>query len=132
MNNNYSDNKDLLLVQIGPVQEFIVAARTVGDLWSGSYFIAHLIANGIKYVAEQKDCSIIFPCLDNQYVYQRLSDPTLALGQPTLPNRFCAKVPSNRASQIAVGAENAIRDALQKISDICFEKFLQLFPVSGI
>ena len=132
MKENYSrDKSSLLLVQIGPVQDFITAARTVGDLWSGSYFIAYLTANGIKYVAEQPDCKIIFPCLENQQVYQRLSEHSLKLGQPTLPNRFCAEVPCEKALEIARGVEKAIKDKLQDISQKCFEKFLQLLPDSG-
>ena len=31
----YKD-KELLLFQLGPVQEFIAQAATVGDLWAGS------------------------------------------------------------------------------------------------
>lgn len=124
------ESEDLLLLQIGPVQEFITAARTTGDLWSGSYLIAYLTAAGIKYVKDNGG-EIIFPCLDDQMVYKRLCDETNELGQPTLPNRFLAEVPSNRASDIAKGADNAIRMELAKISNACFKKFCDLFSSSG-
>ena len=32
--------KELLLFQLGPVQEFIAQAATVGDLWAGSYLLS--------------------------------------------------------------------------------------------
>ena len=125
-----TEKKDLLLLQTGPVQEFITAARTTGDLWSGSYMIAWLTAAGIKYV-EENGGKIIFPCLDNQVVYERLCGKTNKLGQPTLPNRFLAEVPSERAREIAQGAEKAIREALTKISKECFINFCKLFSESG-
>ena len=42
-----SAEKHLLLLQTGPVQDFITAARTTSDLCSGSYLIAYLTAAGI-------------------------------------------------------------------------------------
>ena len=35
---DYNGN-ELLLFQLGPVQEFIAQAETVGDLWAGSYLL---------------------------------------------------------------------------------------------
>lgn len=121
----------LLLLQIGPVQDFITAARTADDLWSGSYLIAYLTAAGIKYV-EDHSGEIIFPSLDNQIIYKKLKNNNLPeLGQPTLPNRFLALVPGAEAADIAKGAEFAIRSKLQEISKTCFDKFMELFPESG-
>ena len=56
-----------LLVQIGPVQEFIAQARTMRDLWSGSYLLSWLVAHGIKAVTDGvgPDC-ILFPSLRGQ------------------------------------------------------------------
>lgn len=125
-----SAEKHLLLLQTGPVQDFITAARTTSDLCSGSYLIAYLTAAGIRYVCEQGG-EIIFPCLENQTVYERLCGRTKELGQPTLPNRFLAEVPADRAEEIARGAESAIRKELENISGTCFENFCNLFTESG-
>lgn len=126
-----TSEKHLLLLQTGPVQDFITAARTTDDLLSGSYLIAYLTAAGIKYVRDNGG-EIIFPCLENQTVFERLCDKTSKLGQPTLPNRFLAEVPAACAAKIAKGAENAIRAELKKISKNCFENFCILFPESGL
>lgn len=123
--------KHLLLLQTGPVQDFITAARTTGDLWSGSYFIAYLTAAGIKYVQEHGG-TIIFPCLENQTVYKRICGETSELGQPTLPNRFLAEVPADKAREIAAGAEMAIREELLKISKVCFKEFCEIFTETGL
>jgi hypothetical protein len=37
-----------LKFQLGPVQEFIAAARSTRDLWSGSYVLSWLMAAGLK------------------------------------------------------------------------------------
>ena len=132
--------KELLLLQIGPVQDFIAAARTTEDFWSGSYMIAYLAAAGIRHVKAaagirhvKEECGgkIIFPFLDNQKIYQRLLRGEGELGQPTLPNRFLAEVPHEMARKIAVGAAAAIRQELEKISSACFAEFCKLFPKSG-
>lgn len=121
-----SQQKDLLLLQTGPVQEFITAARTTGDLWSGSYMIAWLTAAGIRYVKDNGG-EIIFPCLENQQVYKRLTAGSGELGQPTLPNRFLAEIPYEKSREIAEGAVLAIRQELKAISDKCFEEFCKIF-----
>ena len=125
-----TSEKHLLLLQTGPVQDFITAARTTDDLFSGSYLIAYLTAAGIKYVRDNGG-EIIFPCLENQTVFERICGETKDLGQPTLPNRFLAEVPAAHAGAIARGAEAAIRNELAKISAACFDGFCKLFSESG-
>ena len=128
--------KSLLLFQIGPVQDFISAARSTRDLWSGSYLIAYLSAAGIKCLTDRfgKE-SVIFPSLENQKVCcavekctGTVSDP----GQPSLPNRFLACIPSGGALDTAKDVERAIRTKLQLISQVCFNEFLKLFPESAM
>ncbi len=53
-----------LLFQLGPVQEFIAAARSTRDLWSGSYLISWLTGCAIKAVTDEiGPSSVIFPAL---------------------------------------------------------------------
>jgi CRISPR-associated protein Cmr2 len=42
-----------LKVQIGPVQDFIAAARSIRDLWSGSYLLSWLMAAGLKALSAE-------------------------------------------------------------------------------
>ena len=37
----------LLTFQLGPVQDFLAAAKTTRDLWSGSYILSYLMASTI-------------------------------------------------------------------------------------
>ncbi len=62
-----------LIFQLGPVQDFIAAARSTRDLWSGSYMLAYLTANAIKAVTNVVGPdSIIFPALRGQGVFDIL------------------------------------------------------------
>ena len=135
----------MLMFQLGPVQDFIAQARRTRDLWSGSYLLSWLIAHAMKAISEEiGPDAIIFPnlrgngifdALHREQFYQELwqngnkgSDTTwdrmkkdkkdhLAqwLMTPTLPNRFLALVPENRAEELARKAEEAIRQELKSI-----------------
>lgn len=55
-------SKELLLFQMGPVQEFIAQAATPVDLWAGSYLLSSLVLAGIKAVPNYSE-SLVFPTL---------------------------------------------------------------------
>ncbi|NOY80075.1 MAG: type III-B CRISPR-associated protein Cas10/Cmr2 [Kiritimatiellaeota bacterium] len=62
-----------LVFQLGPVQDFIAAARSTRDLWSGSYLLALLTAHAIKAVTDRLGPdNIIFPALRGQGVFDVL------------------------------------------------------------
>ncbi|MCQ2377814.1 MAG: type III-B CRISPR-associated protein Cas10/Cmr2 [Victivallaceae bacterium] len=122
--------KTLMIFQIGPVQDFIGAARTPRDLWSGSLLIANLSAEGM-HKAEELGAEIIFPSLKNAPLYKRLESSARFLEQPTLPNRFCAIIPQGKESVIPAEVEKAVRNALDAISEKEFQQFCSLFPDSG-
>jgi len=124
-----------LLMQIGPVQEFIAQARTTRDLWSGSYLLSWLIAHGIKAITDEvgPDC-ILYPALRGQPLFDFLHKESLydklnmwdelrhsqeQILTPNLPNRFLAVVPDWQAQQLAVAAEKAMAQELKRIGDAC-------------
>ena len=90
--------------------------------------IAWLTAAGIRYVKDNGG-EIIFPCLENQQVYKRLTAGSGELGQPTLPNRFLAEIPHKKSREIAEGAVLAIRQELKAISDRCFGAELSIILI---
>ncbi len=126
-----------LLLQIGPVQEFIAQARTTRDLWSGSYLISWLIAHGLKAITDRvgPDC-VLFPSLWGQPLFdflhkESLYDPLNMWEElrhadehvltPNLPNRFLAVVPAWQGESLAIAAQNAMGEELQRIGDVCAE-----------
>ncbi len=64
---------ELLLFQFGPVQDFIAAARTKRDLWSGSYLLSWLAAHALKAVTDETGPdSIVFPSLRGNGIFDAL------------------------------------------------------------
>ncbi len=68
---------ELLLFQLGPIQDFIAQARSARDLWSGSYLISWLMAHGIKAVADEVGPdAVIFPSLRGNGIFDALHNNT--------------------------------------------------------
>jgi CRISPR-associated protein Cmr2 len=110
----------LLLFSIGPVQDFIAAARSTRDLWSGSYLLSYLISTALATIAKDVGPDqVMFPnLLDQPLIDQHLckeiyntvqfdgSPIAAGLGYatdterlqklltPSLPNRFLALLPA--------------------------------------
>ncbi len=136
----------LMLLQLGPVQDFIAQSRSTRDLWSGSYMLSWLMAHAIKSVTDEiGPDAIIYPHLRGNGIFDALyrdyfSDEQenstdkssflqrLELAQatdqeldiclsPTLPNRFLALVPDEHGEELARNAAKAIRKELQSIRE---------------
>ncbi len=64
---------DLILFQLGPVQDFIAQARTTRDLWSGSYLLSWLIAHALKAVSDRiGPDAVVFPSLRGNGIFDAL------------------------------------------------------------
>jgi len=57
-----SSNKYLIAVAVGPVQEFIAAARKLRDLWYGSYLLSEL-SKAVALSLHNQSCKLIFPAI---------------------------------------------------------------------
>lgn len=128
-----------LKFQLGPVQDFIAAARSIRDLWSGSYLLSWLMAAGMKALsAKVGPDAVIFPNLRGQPLFDlhwreelwakvAISDQlaiwdSLAwkngnLLTPNLPNVFLAVVPADRAADLGRKVAKAIQVEWKRIAD---------------
>lgn len=141
-----------LLMQLGPVQEFIAQARSTRDLWSGSYLLSWVTAHAIKTVTDELGPDhVIFPSLRGVPLFDLLHKKTLydvarfrgeegrddsmwermalsdeAVLTPALPNRFLALVPAGDQGVALAGkaAENA-RKEFERISADCWHWFAE-------
>lgn len=137
------ENKDFqpafLKFQLGPVQDFIAAARSIRDLWSGSYLLSWLMAAGLKALsAEVGPDAVIFPNLrgqplfdlhwrdelwskvnisDQKSVWESLGWKNDALLTPNLPNVFLAVVSADRAADLGRKVGEAIQAEWKRIAD---------------
>jgi CRISPR-associated protein Cmr2 len=112
----------LLSFSLGPVQPFIASARTVRDLWAGSYLLSWLTFAAMRPVLDQLgESAFLIPSLANNPLYQRYYDQkdtrvTDALLTPCLPNRFLVKVPEvNQVEALSKACAASCRAAWEKI-----------------
>ncbi len=139
------DTPALLRFQLGPVQEFITAARSTRDLWSASFLISWLMMTGLKKLTEYAGPdSVISPNLHGQPLFDlhwkkelwsqlstggktrwesfKHENNRAALTTPNLPNVFLALVPAAQAAGLAAQVEAAIRyEWLRCIADDVFK-----------
>ena len=101
--------KELLLFQLGPVQEFIAQAETVGDLWAGSYLLSMLVWAGLNQIPEKEE-NVVFPDLSSDVVRTALEDNMI----PTIPNRFLTWCKAGEEEKVAADVKKAIKGKLDE------------------
>jgi len=115
-----------LIFSIGPVQDFIAAARRTQDLWMGSWILSYVSWKAMESLADHFGPDVIvFPSLRGQPLCDRWLSTTYGLscnpspadlGRPSLPNRFLALLPAEQASRAARKAEEAVREEWKRLA----------------
>lgn len=86
----------LLLVTLGPVQDFIAQARRTRDLWYGSHLLSELARTAARALADG-GARLVFPALEKgDTELERCEAPLRADGRPprSIANKLVAEVPS--------------------------------------
>ncbi len=143
----------LLIVSIGPVQDFIAQARSTSDLWAGSHLLSHLALEAMKpLLCRFGPDAVIFPHLRgvpqvDAWLVREMGIPaelfdTIGvdwrqvktdfnpLFVATLPNLFVAIVPQSQAEELAREAAEAAREAIRSLA--LDEVMSRLLDVAGI
>ena len=105
--------KYYLSFTLSPVQDFVSAARTTRDLWTGSYLLSWLTGHAIKAVG----CgNLILPSISEKHPLleaingklntKSINQATPTFLVPTIPNTFIAKIEDQ---EMAKACENAVR-----------------------
>lgn len=102
----------LVMVSLGPVQDFIAQARRTRDLWYGSFLLSELSKAVAKVLAERGQ--LVFPALDNGD--QRLEPRENPERAFNVANKIVALVPAADAESAARTARDAALDALRRRS----------------
>lgn len=135
----------LLALSIGPVQDFIAAARSTSDLWAGSHLLSRLAWEAMRPVCERLGPdAILFPRLrgipqvdlwlrdrmglpDTLFTrceWNRGSTDANPLFSAALPNRFVAIVPASQARAIAEEVTQAVRGWLHELGEDVVSRLL--------
>lgn len=100
--------KELILFQLGPVQEFIAQAETIGDLRVGSELLSELTAAALEVIPDY-ETEAVFPAVKKGEL-------------KGIPNRFLVYVPHGKGEELAKGAAEAAQKKLIEIAEECWEK----------
>ncbi len=93
--------KYLMLLAIGPVQEFIAQARKTRDLWFGSYLLSELSKKAAKVLTEQggdlvypyvKDTALNTSSMDENFHSLKVVNKVLAIVQTDDPKKLALQV----------------------------------------
>lgn len=101
-------DKELLLFQIGPVQEFIAQAETLGDLRVGSEMLSEITAAALRTIPDYEK-EAVFPAVKKDEL-------------DGIPNRFLVFVQQGRGEELARRADEAARKELLKIAEEALPK----------
>ncbi len=126
-------SSEMLLFQLGPVQDFIAQARSTRDLWSGSFMLSWLMANALWEVVTHgglHDEDVVFPSLKDNPLMLALRDREAPVTSelaliPNLPNRFLVLVPKDTAADLAGVAARTIRDELESMGSAVWQWLLK-------
>jgi len=114
--------RTLLSFFLGPVQGFISAARSVRDLWTGSYLLSYLTFRAMEPIIRRYGiAAFVTPELTNnplvEWLVNRQPQRPEQLITPCLPNTFIALVPAGgrETDELAQDCERNCRDAWRAI-----------------
>jgi len=118
--------QSIVSFMIGSPQAFIENARTLRDLWSGSYLISWLTAKAmgpiLRGIPAHPSWRFTSPCVDsknNPLLSAACGTPTRNLNSllPSIPNKFSAVVDSVEADRIAKECVKSAQDAWRSIAN---------------
>jgi len=106
-----------LLFSVGPVQPFIAAARTLRDLWTGSFLLSWMIRKAMEPILERLGPeAFVFPDMTKDPMGVK-NLRAGGLRSPCLPNRFLAEVPAEDAEYLGWKCERAFLAEWRRIGD---------------
>ncbi|MBC7350999.1 MAG: type III-B CRISPR-associated protein Cas10/Cmr2 [Thermogutta sp.] len=110
------DDRAFIVFSVGPVQSFISAARTLRDLWTGSFLLAWLTRKAMEPIYSKHGAAAF---IEPDMSRDPMSPQNLRkeVRSPCLPNRFLAEVPANEAESLAQACRDAFDNAWQTIAD---------------
>lgn len=117
-------SEHLLLMSVGPVQDFIAQARRTRDLWFGSHLLSEISKAAALALSQQPNAELIFPALDPGHDALRPQDTVRGEdgARPyNVANRILVRV-SGDPRRAAEAARDAARERLLRLADHTLDK----------
>ncbi len=119
----------LVALALGPVQDFIAAARRTRDLWFGSFLLSEISKAAAYYLYTQgktgQSSGLIFPATDNPEEDLKPCKTNLdKSGHPpfNVPNKILAVIETNDPKEILKQAKNAAKDRWIELAQAIFDE----------
>ncbi|HEX6898598.1 MAG TPA: type III-B CRISPR-associated protein Cas10/Cmr2 [Thermoanaerobaculia bacterium] len=108
----------VLIITLGPIQDFIAAARRSRDLWFGSWLLSELSKATAKAMADECGLdSLVFPGVLKAEELDPGSDTSVA-------NKIVVRVPEDQdPALVAEKGRQGMESRLERLRDQAFEKF---------
>lgn len=105
----------VLIMAIGPVQDFIASARRSGDLWFGSWLLSELSKAAAKGVVDEVGelSALVFPAPESKDELNPGSDLNVA-------NKIVAVVQSGDIEGVVTKARNNVKEQLETLAEEAF------------
>jgi len=98
----------LLAIAVGPVQEFIAAARRTRDLWFGSYLLSE-ISKAVASSVKDQGGKLIFPHPD--------TDLTSGDNKVNVANVILTELPTGNPKEVAKQAKEAAKECWKRFAE---------------
>src|SRR3954452_12505800 len=111
-----ADMAHVLIVTLGPIQDFIAAARRTRDLWFGSWLLSELSKATAQAMAEECGLdSLVFPGISKPDDLSEKSDTSVA-------NKIVLRVPDGKApAAVAERGREGLKARLHWLRDEAFK-----------
>jgi CRISPR-associated protein Cmr2 len=107
----------LIAISVGPVQEFIAAARRTRDLWFGSYLLSE-ISKAVAQSVQDHGGRLIFPHPE--------TDLTSGDDQVNVANVILAELPTGEPKTITTEAKRAAETCWHRFADEAYTAALKI------
>jgi CRISPR-associated protein Cmr2 len=126
-----------LSFQLGPVQPFIEAARSVRDLWSGSAILSWLAFQAMVPIIEALGpTALVYPSLRGAPLMDLWMKKNLELNNipepkitarkaPSIPHKFLALVPGVKADSLCAECKKAAKKAWKNLAEEVRKKIIK-------
>lgn len=108
----------LMVISVGPVQEFIASARRSRDLWFGSWLLSEISKAGAKVIHDAEGSELIFPAIGEKEDEGLEPD-----SEYSVVNKLVARVETNDIHRFCESVYSAM---LKRLSDIQKDAFKRL------